>query len=163
MLPEITDIRLRRQLDVLPLLLAGVDAAAAAERRPAAGKWSAREQLAHLARYHEVTAERLERIRQESAPALPRYRAEDDPEWPRWAALPLAEVAAELAARRAVLVATVAALTPEELARCGTHPALGTLPIPLWLEFFLLHEAHHLMAVLQLLRAVPEKSAAQTG
>jgi len=154
MLPETTAVRLRTQLDTLPLLLAGVDDDAL-ERRPAPGKWSAREQLAHLARHHEVTGERLRRILAEPEPSLPRYRAEEDPEWPRWAALPLAAVTAELAARRAGLVAAVAAIPPADLSRRGVHPLLGPMPIPLWLEFFLLHEAHHLFATMQLVRAAP--------
>jgi DinB superfamily len=151
MLPETTDIRLRTQLDVLDLLLAGVEPAAA-ERRPAPGKWSAREQLAHIARHHAVTAERLTLILTETEPQLERYRAEDDPEWPQWAALPLAAIVAELRARRAGLVAQVAAIPPADLDRRGIHPALGPMPIPLWLEFFLLHEAHHLYATMRLLR-----------
>ena len=160
MLPETTAIRLRTQLDVLPLILAGATGAggideAVVERRPAPGKWSAREQLAHLARHHEVTAERLRRILAEPEPALPRYRAEDDPEWPRWAALPLAAVTAELTARRAGLIAAVAAIPPADLARRGVHPVMGAMPIPLWLEFFLLHEAHHLLVTMQLLRTAP--------
>ncbi|HVR09884.1 MAG TPA: DinB family protein [Thermoanaerobaculia bacterium] len=154
MLPETTAVRLRTQLDTLPLLLAGVDDDAL-ERRPAPGKWSAREQLAHLARHHEVTGERLRRILAEPEPSLPRYRAEEDPEWPRWAALPLAAVTAELAARRAGLVAAVAAIPPADLSRRGVHPVLGAMPIPLWLEFFLLHEAHHLFSTMQLVRAAP--------
>jgi hypothetical protein len=154
MLPETTAVRLRTQLDTLPLLLAGVDDAAL-ERRPAPGKWSAREQLAHLARHHEVTAERLRRILAEPEPSFPRYRAEEDPEWPRWAALPLAAITAELAARRASLTAAVAAIPAADLARRGVHPVLGAMPIPLWLEFFLLHEAHHLFVTMQLVRAVP--------
>jgi hypothetical protein len=151
MLPETTAVRLRTQLDTLPLLLDGVDGAAL-ERRPAPGKWSAREQLAHLARYHEVTGERLRRILAEPEPVFPRYRAEDDPEWPRWSALPLAAVTAKLAAGRAGLVAAVAAIPPAGLTRRGVHPLLGAMPIPLWLEFFLLHEAHHLFAIMQLVR-----------
>ena len=166
MLPETTAIRLRTQLDVLPLLLAGPAAggadvagiagiAGAAERRPAPGKWSAREQLAHLARHHEVTGERLRRILEEPEPALPRYRAEDDPEWPRWAAMPLAEVLDRLRALRAGLIGAVAAISPANLDRRGVHPVLGAMPIPLWLEFFLLHEAHHLYVTMQLLRTPP--------
>jgi hypothetical protein len=30
----------------------------------------------------------------------------------------------------------------------GVHPALGPLTIPEWLEFFLLHEGHHLYQVM---------------
>ncbi|HEV3458555.1 MAG TPA: DinB family protein [Thermoanaerobaculia bacterium] len=160
MLPETTAVRLRTQLDTLPLLLAGVDDEAL-EWRPAPGKWSAREQLAHLARHHEVTGERLRRILAEPEPSFPRYRAEEDPEWPRWAAMPLAAVTAELAARRAGLVTAVAAIPPASLARRGVHPVLGAMSIRLWLEFFLLHEGHHLFATMQLVRSAPAAAAGQ--
>jgi hypothetical protein len=151
LLPETTTIRLRCQLDALALLLAGSDGLAG-ERRPAPGKWSAREHLAHLARMHEVTAARLGRILREDEPRLERYSAEADPDWPRWAALPLPEVLAELPARRAALITQVSAIAPDDLARRGIHSRLGAMAIPLWLELFLLHEAHHLYTVLPLLR-----------
>ena len=38
----------------------------------------------------------------------------------------------------------VDSLDAEDLARSGVHPSLGALAIPDWIEFFLLHEAHHL-------------------
>jgi len=34
-----------------------------------------------------------------------------------------------------------------ELNKTGTHPVFGTLNLQLWLNFFLLHEAHHLFAI----------------
>lgn len=151
MLPETTAIRLRVQLEAIPLILAG-GGAAAAENRPAPGKWSAREQLAHLARYHEVMSGRIDRMQREEEPLLERYKAEDDPAWPRWQALPFATVVAELGARRGALLAQVDALAPGGLDRRGVHPVLGALTVSLLLEFFLLHEAHHLYAALPLLR-----------
>jgi hypothetical protein len=154
MLPATTELRLRHQLEAVPLLLAGTTAAAA-ENRPAPGKWSARENLAHLARYHEVMSLRIERMQREDNPPLDRYKAEDDPAWPHWQALPLATVTAELSARRAALLAQVGALSPAGLARRGVHPVLGALPVALLLEFFLLHEAHHLYVALPLLRQPP--------
>ena len=47
--------------------------------KPVSGKWSAHEQLAHLARYHQVFLQRIDRILSEQAPEFPRYRAEYDP------------------------------------------------------------------------------------
>jgi len=46
--------------------------------RPASGEWAARENLAHLARYHEVFINRIRGILTEDAPHLGRYRAEED-------------------------------------------------------------------------------------
>jgi len=71
------------------------------ERRPSSGGWCAREQLAHLARYHEVTLERLSRILAESRPRFERYRAEDDAEFLPWIARPVDEIMPRLGDLRA--------------------------------------------------------------
>ena len=41
------------------------------------------------------------------------------------------------------------ALTPEQLRRTGVHAKFGPMDVPRWLEFFLVHEAHHLYVSLQ--------------
>jgi len=135
--------RLRTQLDALATVL-GVGTPDAVSRRPQTGKWSAHENLAHLARHHEVMLERLRLILNEDLPHLPRYKAEEDAEWERWRVLPLAEVLTLLRAQRNEIVRLVDSLDAEDLARSGVHPSLGALAIPDWIEFFLLHEAHHL-------------------
>jgi hypothetical protein len=80
---------------------------------------------------------------------LPRYRAEDDPEWKSWATRSANEIFESLRAQRAVLIWQIEKLTDDELARTGIHSRFGEMTIVLWLEFFLLHEAHHLLTVLQ--------------
>ena len=135
--------RLETQLDTLDLVLAGATPALL-DARPASGDWSARENLAHLARHATVFLERLARILTEDSPRVGRYRAEDDPDWPRWSDLPLDETLRRLRDVRARLIAWVKALTPEQVARTGLHPSFGAMTIPQWLDFFLLHEAHHL-------------------
>ncbi len=84
---------------------------------------------------------------------MARYRAEDDPEWPQWAALPTGEVLRRLETLRRELIELVQSLSPDQLARLGVHPTMGRMSIPLWIEFFLLHEAHHLYVAMQRLRA----------
>jgi uncharacterized damage-inducible protein DinB len=135
--------RLRSQLEAVVTVL-GEASPEAVARRSSAGKWSARENLAHLARHHEVMLERLRLILNEDRPNLPRYRAEDDPEWERWRTLPLDEVLSLLRAQRSEIVRLVDGLDEEDLSRVGVHPTLGPLSVPQWLEFFLLHEGHHL-------------------
>ncbi|MEE8228690.1 MAG: DinB family protein, partial [candidate division NC10 bacterium] len=60
-------IRLETQLEALPLLM-GKASPDAITRRPASGKWSAHENLAHLGRHHEVFIERVQRILAEDRP-----------------------------------------------------------------------------------------------
>ena len=119
---------------------------------PASGKWSANEHLAHLARYHQIFLERIDRILKEQRPAFSRYRAEEDTAWAHWKAHGYKEVAGELAAGRERLIARLKALSDADYERTGIHPKLGEMSLALWLEFFLVHEAHHLYAVLQLVK-----------
>jgi hypothetical protein len=139
--------RLDGQLDALTLVL-GRAAPEALETRPRPEEWSARENLAHLARHHAVFLVRLRRLLAEDRPPLGRYRAEEDPEWPAWATLPVGEAVARLRALRSELIAIVRSLSPAEAARTGLHPTLGEMDVAGWVEFFLLHEAHHLYAAL---------------
>jgi hypothetical protein len=150
-LPETTAVRLATQLDALPAVL-GDAGPEALTRRPPSGDWSAHENLAHLARHHEVMLDRLRRILTEDVPRFSRYRAEDDPAWPTWPRQPTEAVLERLAALRAELIELVQSLGPERLGRAGIHPVFGLMTIPLWLEFFLLHEAHHLYVVLNRVR-----------
>jgi hypothetical protein len=117
------------------------------------GKWSAHEQLAHLARYHQVFLQRIDRILSENAPEFPSYRAEDDPEWPAWTSLPTSQLLVRISSMRAKLMARLRSLSEEQFERTGVHSKFGAMSLSLWLEFFLVHEAHHLYVVLQLVRS----------
>ncbi len=121
-------------------------------RRPIPDKWSGRENLAHLARYQDMFLGRIQRILTEERPLLPRYRAEDDPDWPTWARMPVAEVLASLRALRLQFIERIEKLSDEEFLRTAVHPRFGEMNLIQWLEFFLLHEAHHLYIVMQRVR-----------
>jgi len=121
------------------------------DRRPASGDWSARENLTHLARHATVFLERLDRILREDAPKLGRYRAEDDPEWPEWSGLSVDEALRRLKEVRRRLAVWTRALSPDQMNRTGLHPSFGAMTILQLLEFFLLHEAHHLYTAMVLI------------
>lgn len=144
-------VRLRAQLETLSLLLAEARPEAVT-RRPASGKWSALENLAHLARHLEVFIQRIQRILTDESPRLARYRAEEDPEWPKWSAMPTDEVLRRLVGLRRELIQLLQGLSREQLDRVGVHPTFGEMTIPMWIEFFLLHEAHHLYVVMVRIR-----------
>jgi uncharacterized damage-inducible protein DinB len=133
-------IRLSTQLESLKAVLEGGEM----HRKPAPDKWSALEILAHLARYHEVFLDRIRRILAEDGPRFDRYRAETDPLWHHWRELPLDEVLSHAANLRVDIAKLFEQLSQRDLQKVGIHPGLGSLSIPMWLEFFLLHEAHHL-------------------
>ncbi len=95
---------------------------------------------------------RLERILDEDEPNLGRYRAEDDPGFDLWTKLSPEDLWENLQVRRADLFKFVNELNADQFARTGVHPKLGETNIVLWLEFLLLHEAHHLYRILWLSR-----------
>lgn len=151
MLSESVLTRLRHQLTSLDVAFPETPAQAW-EHKPTSGKWSARENLAHLARYHEVFLERVEKILREDRPTFSRYRAEDDQKWPLWSALETTALQTRIRALRDKVIDVLTNLSETQLARTGIHPALGEMNIQQWLEFFLLHEAHHLYTILFRLR-----------
>lgn len=138
--------RLGKQLDCLPEVL-GSATPDAMHTRPVSGKWSAHENLAHLVRVQEVMLSRIELILGENSPRLDRYDAQSDPDWPPRAALSTDQVLEQLLASRARLIAKAERLSPQELGRIGVHSRMGAMPLATWLEFFLVHEAHHLYLV----------------
>jgi hypothetical protein len=145
-LPAATLRRLETQLQALPAIL-GDATPEEIDARPPSGQWSARENLAHLARHHEVMLGRLERILAVDQPLLERYRAEDDPEWPRWSERSTRDVRKGLPRLRARLVARVRSLSRAQAGRVGVHSRMGPMTLGRWIEFFLVHEAHHLYVV----------------
>jgi uncharacterized damage-inducible protein DinB len=147
MLSQSTLLRLETQPEVIPLLLSGATPEILMAR-PASGQWSAHENLAHLARHQTVFLKRLRRILDESAPPLGRYRAEEDPAWPTWSCLSTEEVLSRHKAGRAEFIRLGQGLSETDASRIGIHPLLGDMSLALWVEFFLLHEAHHLYVVM---------------
>ena len=145
--------RLRHQLDAVPALLAGVAEDGLRARSPS-GKWSARENLAHIARYHDVFSARVRRILEEHEPIVEPYRAENDSSWPSWASLDIDGVRERLRGRRAALVAQLEALAPDDFERVGVHGTFGRLTLATWVEFFLVHEAHHLYVAMRRARGL---------
>lgn len=150
--------RLARQLDALDAFLEGVDPAAA-DVPPADGGWSARENVAHLARHAEAFLARMELILRDDRPNVGNYRPDKDPDWPAWRSLPLAEARRRLRAVRTRLLAWADGLSAEQAKRTGLHPQFGELDIPRWIDFFLLHEAHHLYFIVRRLAEGKRRAA----
>ena len=113
-------------------------------------KWSAFEQIAHLAAYQPMFIRRLERLAAEPTPSFARYVAENDPEFPRFLDKSLPQLLTEIAAKATAIAAHLESLNDADLHRTGLHPKNGELTVIQWTQFFLLHEAHHLYAIFML-------------
>ena len=137
--------------DFLDQSMRGVSVETVSEPR-VEGKWSALENLAHLARYQEIFLERVEKILSQSSPTFPIYRAEQDAQWEAWKRLAYKEVLAKLTESREKILSRLKSLSTEDYERTGVHPRFGEMTLAMWVEFFLVHEGHHLYAVLQQVR-----------
>jgi hypothetical protein len=51
-----------------------------------------------------------------------------------------------------MLMSKLKSLSDKDYERTGIHPKFGEMSLALWVEFFLVHEAHHLYVVLGLVR-----------
>jgi hypothetical protein len=127
-------------------------------RRVIPDKWSAHENIAHLARYHEIFLGRIDRILNEDHPVFSRYRAEEDSEWEVWGQRPYRDLVNRLAALREQLVLKLKSLSDQDFERVGVHPKFGELELSQWLEFFLVHEGHHLYLIFQQVRMLMQKT-----
>jgi hypothetical protein len=117
-------------------------------RQPIAhGKWSVHEQLAHLGRYQEVFVERVNEIVTASSPSFPRYVADEDAEFGNWKRRAVKANHDLLKAQRKIMVDRFKSMGATTLHRSGVHPVYGRLTLTEWVEFFLLHEAHHLFVI----------------
>lgn len=117
---------------------------------PEPEKWSIHDNITHLAKYQPLFIERINKILKENTPEFGRYRAEDDIDFETWRAWSTEQLLERLKQDREKLVELVTGLDENQVTRIGIHKKFGELSIEMWLEFFLLHEAHHIYTIFQL-------------
>jgi len=125
------------------------------------GKWSIFENIVHLATYQHEFIRRLQLILESpEPPQFLRYVAESDPLFYDNCSKTTREIMQDLITTRRELIARGLTLNDEQIERTGTHPVFGKLNILLWMNFFLLHEAHHLFTIFKL---APEARNPKSG
>ena len=141
--------RLKNQHETIEQLIAG-KSVSRLDLHPAGNKWSIRDNITHLATYQPIFIERINTILREEAPFFERYKADDDPNFEKRRTDGIPELLAMLNKDRLVLFQLIANLPEEKLSRVGIHKKFGKLTLLQWVEFFLLHEAHHLFTIFQI-------------
>jgi len=149
-IPIATDTRLRTQHLALEDITGEV-AQDVLEDRVREGKWTALENAAHLVAFQPVFKARLEKMLDEADPTFPAYSGDADPLFLSYCRLSNAELLSIYRRERTELIRLVDSIDPADLSRSGKHMKYGVFNIPGWLEMFLLHEAHHLFTILQLI------------
>lgn len=114
------------------------------------GKWSIFENIVHLASYQHVMISRIREILELDNPSFNRYTAEADPMFYHNCIKSTREIMQDLLTTRKEMAAELLNFTEPDLARTGVHPVFGKMNLLQWLNFFLLHEAHHLFTIFKL-------------
>jgi uncharacterized damage-inducible protein DinB len=116
------------------------------------GKWSVQQNIAHLAAYQPVFLVRIQRIQTEYEPQFERYVADNDPPFLEASRQTVEVLLQQIEAYRNTLTDVLLSLDEAGLARTAIHPRYGKMDVTRWVEFFLLHEAHHLFTIFMLSR-----------
>jgi len=119
---------------------------------PEPGKWSIHENLTHIVSYHQILLYRMEEIIKSDNPYFDKYKTEDDPNFIKWQSIKTEELLTNLEEEREKVIDVINQFSEEELQKKGTHQKFGTMNMLEWIEFFLLHEAHHIYTIFKLLR-----------
>jgi len=117
---------------------------------PEPGKWSIHDNIVHLAKYQPIFSDRISTMLTTDDPAFERYRADDDHGFHIWRNFSTGKLVEKIAAEREYIYKKITALSDTQLQRTGKHPRFGKLTIAEWTDFFLLHEAHHILTIFQL-------------
>jgi DinB family protein len=149
--------RLQHQHETIGELIEGLDEQAL-RRNVNPGKWSALDNIAHLACYQLVFLRRLERIQAKDSPVFDRYVADSDPDFPAYRQSLPDELLAGLREQRSLICSKLQRMDETALRRTGLHPRYGLLDMRQWAEFFLLHEAHHLYTLFFLVQELRKLS-----
>ena len=114
------------------------------------GKWNIHETIAHLVCYQQMFIERIVQALTEEVPFFSKYDADNDPDFKYWCTDDMEHLMSQLFSDREKLAKLISKLTNEDGKRIAMHKKYGSHNIVLWVEFFLLHEAHHIYQIFKL-------------
>ncbi len=121
-------------------------------RRSETGKWSIQENLVHIVSYHQVFLERMDKIIKNDNPYFDRYKSDGDSNFSRLQKLNSEELLNHLEEERKKVTNIIFSINKNELQKFGTHQKFGVMNAVEWIEFFLLHEAHHIYTIFKISR-----------
>ncbi len=119
-------------------------------RQVVTGKWSIFENIVHLQTYQHTFIERVRQILTGDNPSFSRYTAETDPLFLDNCGRSTREIMQDMITVRKEMAAEMLSFPSSDLVKTGRHPVFGEMTLLQWLNFFLLHEAHHLFTTFKL-------------
>lgn len=121
-----------------------------ARRQVITGKWSIFENIVHLQTYQHTFIKRIQHILTDEKPAFPRYTAEADPLFLDNCEKTIREIMQDMLTIRKEMAGEMLTFKDTDYIKTGSHPVFGEMNILQWVNFFLLHEAHHLFTIFKL-------------
>ncbi|HEX4875793.1 MAG TPA: DinB family protein [Chitinophagaceae bacterium] len=115
-----------------------------------AGKWSIFETIVHLQTFQHKFNNRVKQILENNNPVFEKYTAEADPFFQDNCHKSTREVMQDLIGVRKEMAAKILSLPEKEFDKTGTHTKYGKMSLHQWLNFFLLHEGHHLFTIFKM-------------
>ncbi len=94
-------------------------------------------------------------------PGFDVYSAEGDPLFHEHVVKSSREIIQELLGIRKEISSGMLSFNEIDLAKTGIHPVYGSMNMIQWLNFFLLHEAHHLFTIFKLAAELKKNSGQQ--
>ncbi|MBS1654110.1 MAG: DinB family protein [Bacteroidetes bacterium] len=122
------------------------------------GKWSVFENIVHLAVYQHTFIKRVKQILEENNPVFTSYTAETDPLFHDNLSRSTREIIQDLLSVRKEITSGILSFKESDYLKTAVHPVYGQMDLVKWLNFFLLHEAHHLFTIFKL-SAMLQKAA----
>lgn len=119
-------------------------------RQVNAGKWSVFETIVHLQTYQHTFIKRIKQILEGDNPLFERYLAESDPLFLDNCHKSFREIMQDYISLRKEISGGVISFPETDYEKTGRHPVFGAMTLLQWINFFLLHEAHHLFAIFKL-------------
>ena len=132
-------------------------------RQITSGKWSIFENIVHLQTYQHRFILRIRQMLEKDNPHFDRYTPDVDPEFLENCGKSFREVMHDLITIRKQMAAEIISFPDSDYRKKGTHPAFGEMNILQWLNFFLLHEAHHLYTIFRLTAALKKDGPSTTS
>ncbi|HUR67133.1 MAG TPA: DinB family protein [Chitinophagaceae bacterium] len=114
------------------------------------GKWSIFENIVHLQTYQHTFIGRIRQMLEGNNPEFNRYTADSDPVFLDNCHLSFREVMQDFINVRKEMGIAMLTLSSNDLEKTGEHPFFGKMNLEQWLNFFLLHEAHHLFSIFKM-------------
>lgn len=123
------------------------------------GKWCVFENIVHLQTYQHEFIRRVKLILEKDNPSFERYSAESDPLFADNCHKTFREIMQDYITTRKELAAGIISFPETDYEKKGTHPLFGEMNLLQWINFFLLHEAHHLFIIFKLAAALRKENS----